>query len=453
MWTTHDTALIVWALVAIVVIVVVITKLKLHPFLALILGSGVVGFGSGLDAATVVTSFEKGFGSTLASTGILVALGTMLGKLLAASGGADRIVETILRRAGARRLPWAMALIAMVIGIPLFFEVGVVLLMPVVFLMARRSGLSVIKVGIPALAGLSVMHGLVAPHPGPLIAISALHADLGLTMAYGFIVAIPTMIIAGPLFGMWIGRRVAPQPPQHLVEQFERSASDAGPKPQPPSFAATMMTILLPVVLMLGKALVDVTLPAGDVVRRVVGFVGNPMIAMLIAVLVASVTLGYLRGFSRKEVTRLFGESLEPVGAIILIIGCGGGFKQLLITGGVGDAIAKAAVASELSPLFVGWLVSVGIRLATGSATVATVTASGLMAPIVAQLPGVDLSLLALSIGAGSLFLSHLNDAGFWLVKEYFGMSIAQTLATWSAMETILSVVALGFILALDLVV
>src|SRR5690349_10291579 len=219
-WSSHDTLLVVWTVLGIAVVVVLISWAKLHPFLALILGSAVAGLGAGLSAADVIKNFEAGFGSTLAGVGILVALGTILGKLLADSGGADRVVDTIVGRSGERRLPWAMALIAMIIGIPLFFEVGVVLLMPVIFLVARRAQTSVIRVGIPALAGLSVMHGLVPPHPGPLIAINALGADLGQTMAYGLLVAIPTVIIAGPLYGGWIGRRVRPTPPQHLVEQF-----------------------------------------------------------------------------------------------------------------------------------------------------------------------------------------------------------------------------------------
>src|SRR4051794_41035905 len=248
-WTGHDTSLIVWAIVGIAVVVVLISQFKVHPFIALILGSGITGLGAGLAAANVIKTFELGFGTTLGGVGILVALGTMLGKLLADSGGADRIVETIVNRAGDRRLPWAMALIAMIIGIPLFFEIGVVLLMPVIFLVAQRARTSVIRVGIPALAGLSVMHGLVPPHPGPLIAINALDANLGQTMAYGLLVAIPTVIIAGPLYGGWVGRPGQPTPPPHLVEQFSRVSvgtrasahagrTAGGPPPPPPGSKA-----------------------------------------------------------------------------------------------------------------------------------------------------------------------------------------------------------------------
>jgi GntP family gluconate:H+ symporter len=469
-WTGHDTWLVVWAVVAIAIIVVLITQFKVHPFIALILGSGVVGLASGLKATDVIKQFESGFGSTLGGVGILVGLGTMLGKLLAESGGADRIVNTILGWAGDRRLPWAMTLIAMIIGIPLFFEVGVVLLIPVIILMTRRSGSSIVRVGIPALAGLSVMHGLVPPHPGPLIAVDALKADLGQTMAYGLLVAIPTVIIAGPLYGTWIGNRVHPIPPQRLVDQF---AVDSGDSPEDgrsedarsdedgrsdeddrePSFLMTLGTVLLPVVLMLGKALADVLLGSKNTARTWIDFIGDPLMALLISVIVAMFTFGYLRGFSRHKVNDLLGGSLAPIAGIILIIGAGGGFKQMLIAGGIGDAIGKAAAHSSVSALLLGWLIAVGIRLATGSATVATVTAAGLMAPIAASLHHVNMPLLALAIGTGSLFFSHVNDAGFWLVKEYFGMTVGQTIKTWSAMETILSVVGVIFILLLNLVV
>jgi gluconate:H+ symporter, GntP family len=453
-WTGADTWLVVAALLGIATIVVLITAFKVHAFIAVIIGSGVVGLASGLRAPDVIKHFQTGFGSTLGGVGILVGLGTMLGRLLADCGGADRIVSTILGWAGERRLPWAMTLIAMIIGIPLFFEVGVVLLIPVILLMTKRSGSSVIRVGLPALAGLSVMHGLVPPHPGPLIAVDALKADLGQTMGFGLLVAIPTVIIAGPLFSSWIGARVRPEPPAELAEQFARGRAGAGEAlpAGAPSFGVTLGTVLLPVVLMLGKALVDLLLDKRSAARAAMDFVGDPFMALLISVIVAMFTFGYFRGFSRKKVSDLLGSSLAPIAAIVLIIGAGGGFKQVLIASGIGDAIGKAAAGTSISPLILGWLIAVGIRLATGSATVATVTASGLMAPVAARIPGIHLPLLALAIGSGSLFFSHVNDAGFWLVKEYFGMSVGQTIKTWSAMETILSVVGLVFVLLCGLI-
>jgi len=454
-WSAHDTLLVVWTVLGIAVVVVLISWAKLHPFLALILGSAVAGLGAGLSAADVIKNFEAGFGSTLAGVGILVALGTILGKLLADSGGADRVVDTIVGRSGERRLPWAMALIAMIIGIPLFFEVGVVLLIPVIFLVARRAQTSIVRVGIPALAGLSVMHGLVPPHPGPLIAINALKADLGQTLAFGLIVAIPTVIIAGPLYGAWIGRRVQPEPPEGLVAEFvggQPEEGDATPRSRP-GFVLTLVTVLLPVVLMLGKALADILLDKKNALRTVLDALGDPFVALLLAVLLALFTFGYLRGFSRRTVGELVAASLLPIAGITFIIGAGGGFKQTLVAIGIGDAIGKAAAASGISALLLGWLIAVGIRLATGSATVATVTAAGLMAPLLGQLGSVNKPLLALAIGSGSLFLSHVNDAGFWLVKEYFGMTVGETFKTWSAMETIISVVSIVLILGLSVVV
>lgn len=449
-WTGADTWLVISALAGIAVIVVLISAFKVHAFLAMIVGSGLVGLVSGMRAPDVVKQFQAGFGSTLGSVGILVGLGTMLGRLLADSGGADRIVTTILGWAGERRLPWAMTLISMIVGIPLFFEIGVVLLMPVIVLMTRRSGSSIVRVGIPALAGLSVMHGLVPPHPGPLIAVDALKADLGQTMAFGLLIAVPTVIVAGPLFGAWIGARVRPEPPAELAQQFARERSDS--LANAPSFAVTLATVLLPVALMLGKAIADILLAKDAPVRSAVDFIGDPLVALLLSVVVAMFSFGYLRGFSRKAVSDLLGSSLAPIAGIVLIIGAGGGFKQTLIACGVGDTIGKAAAGSAISPLLLGWLIAVGIRVATGSATVATVTASGLMAPVVAQFPGLHRPLLALAIGSGSLFFSHVNDAGFWLVKEYFGMTVGETIKTWSTMETLLSVVGIALVLACNLV-
>jgi gluconate:H+ symporter, GntP family len=501
-WTGHDTLLLVWAGAAIAIIVVLIAQFKVHPFIALIIGAAFMGLASGMKSTDVVEHFTKGVGSTLGNVGLIVALGTMLGKLLADSGGADKIVSTVLGWAGDRRVPWAMALIAMIVGIPLFFEIGVVLLMPVILGMALRTGSSIIRVGIPALAGLSVLHGLVPPHPGPLIAVDALKADLGQTMFFGLIVAIPTVIIAGPIFGAFIGRHVNPQPPAALVAELtDRGAggrridtaddltgtpgsrdlgdpgsspdgdpADRAPRPAAqttdvagkpsgkapsrgePGFGVTIATVLLPVVLMLGKTLADVTLAEGHTVRNVADLIGNPVSALLISVVVAMFTFGYLRGFSRGEVNTVLSESLAPIAGIVMIIGAGGGFKQMLIEAGIGESIGKAAENANLSLLLLGWLIAVAIRLATGSATVATITAAGIVAPLVGQFD-VHPPLLALAIGAGSLFFSHVNDAGFWLVKEYFGMSIGQTIKSWSVMETIISVVALGVILLLSLFV
>ncbi|MYZ33687.1 gluconate:H+ symporter [Streptomyces sp. MnatMP-M17] len=435
-------------LAGIAVIVLLITVAKLHAFLALTIGTLALGAFAGAPLDKVIASFTTGLGSTVAGVGVLIALGAILGKLLADSGGADQIVDTILAKAGGRAMPWAMVLIASVIGLPLFFEVGIVLLIPVVLLVAKRGNYSLMRIGVPALAGLSVMHGLIPPHPGPLVAIDAIGANLGLTLALGVVVAIPTVIIAGPLFSRYAARWVdIPAPdkmvPQRASEELERR----------PSFAATVSTVLLPVVLMLGKALVDIVVDDPEhTVQRVADVVGSPLIALLAAVIVGLFTLGRAAGFTKDRLASTVEKSLGPIAGVLLIVGAGGGFKQTLIDSGVGQMVLDISEDWSIPALLLAWLIAVAIRLATGSATVATISAAGLVAPLAADMSSTHTALLVLAIGAGSLFFSHVNDAGFWLVKEYFGMNVGQTLKTWSVMETIISVVGLGCVLLLSLV-
>ncbi|WP_147794937.1 GntP family permease [Cellulomonas sp. Y8] len=443
-----DTRLIVAAVVGIAVIVALIVWVKLHPFLALMLGAGVLAVAAGLPYVDAFTSFTKGLGETVAGVGILIALGAIIGKMLIDSGGADQIVDSILARTPVQRLPWAMAFAAFIIGIPLFFEVGVVLLIPVVMLVARRSKVSMIVVGIPALAGLSALHGLVPPHPGPLIAIDALGADLGLTLGLGLLVAIPTVAVAGPLLAKPMARWVPLDPPTEILGGSER-ADDA----RRPSFATALTVVLLPVVLMLARTLAETVGFEDSGFGQVLDFVGTPLVALLITALVSLVLLGTRQGRDRSMVSKLVDSSFAPIASILLIVGAGGGFKQTLVDSGVGDVIAKGLANAPISPLLAAWLVAVLIRVATGSATVATVTAAGIVAPLAEGLSPTHVALMVLAIGAGSVFLSHVNDAGFWLVKEYFKMTVGQTFKTWSLMECVLSVTALVVVLLLSLVI
>ncbi|MEH3034666.1 MAG: gluconate:H+ symporter [Aeromicrobium erythreum] len=439
--------LLLAAVLGIAVIVVLITVVKLHPFLGLSIGSIVVGAAATRPLADVVTSFSDGLGATVASVGTLIALGAMFGKLLADSGGADQVVDTIVGRASDRTLPWAMAAIGAIIGLPMFFEIGLVLLMPVIFLVARRSGRSLVALGIPALAGLSAMHGFVPPHPGPLAAVDALKADLGLTLGLGVLVAVPTIIVSGPLLAPVLDRWV----PLPVPDTFESSRDDDARRP---AFGVTIATVMVPVVLMLAKTLADVVDDGGGGwLKATLDFVGTPFVALLLAVLVAMVTLGRGGAMGRDGVMDSVSASLPPIAGIILIVGAGGGFKQTLVDTGIAQVVSDWVADSGFSVLLLAWLVAVLIRVATGSATVATVTAAGIMAPLAGDLGSAEVSLLVLAIGAGSVFFSHVNDAGFWLVKEYFGMSVGQTLRTWSLMETVLSVAGLVLVLLLGLVV
>ena len=476
--------LVTAALVGIVALVLLITRFSLHPFLALTIGSLLVAGVAGMSMGDAVKAFSDGFGSTAASVGTLIALGAMFGKLLADSGGADRLVDTIVSRSGPRMLPWSMAAVGALIGLPMFFEIGLVILMPVIFLVARRAQVSLIAVGIPALAGLSAMHGLVPPHPGPLAAIGILDADLGITLVLGVLVSIPVVVLAGPLFAKVAARWVDVSPPALFESRVAagnstpsgrsagattgtdpdtgsgstgdstggHDAPDGGPTRRP-GFAATLLTVLLPVVLMMGKAVGDIVAPEGNPVRAALDFVGTPLVALLLSVLVAMVTLGTGSGMNRAAVMGSLEKSLPAIAGIVLIVAAGGGFKQTLVDTGIGAMIAGWATGAGISALLLGWLVAVAIRLATGSATVATVTAAGILVPLLPTLDPTQTSLLVLAIGAGSLFFSHVNDAGFWLVKEYFGLTVGQNIKTWSIMETVISVSGLILVLLIDLVI
>lgn len=443
--------LVLAAIIGVAAIIVLITWLKVHPFLALSIGAVGVGIGAGMSASAAVTSFGAGFGSTMAGVGVLVGFGAMFGKLLADSGGADRIVDALVSRSSVRTLPWTMALIGGLIGLPMFFEVGLVLLIPVIILVARRSGQSLIRIAIPALAGLSVMHGLVPPHPGPLVAVTTLNANLGLTLAIGVLIAIPTVIVSGPLFSRFAARWVTVPVPELFVTAADQGLDENVKRP---SFIATVSGILLPVVLMLARSIADAINPTStDPLNATLDFLGTPMIALGIAVIYAMIVFGRGGGMDRAAVSKSLADSLPPIAGILLIVGAGGGFKQVLIDTGIGTVIADAVNGSSISVLVLAWIVAALIRVATGSATVATVTAAGILAPVAASLGATDVSLMVLAIGAGSLFLSHVNDAGFWLVKEYLGTTVGQNLKTWTLMECLISVTGLAGVLLLNVVI
>lgn len=455
-WTGLDTRLMAVTAIGIALIVVLITKFKLHPFLALILGSAFVGLAAGVDPALVIKNFEDGVGGVLKEVGLLIALGAMLGKLLADSGGANRVVDTLLAKATGNKLVWSITLVAVIIGLPMFFEIGLVLLLPVIVLVTQRSKMPLMRIAIPALAGLSVLHGLVPPHPGPLIAISAVKAELGTTLALGLLVAVPTVIICGPLFSRLAAKWVPVGAPAVAGGIDTQHGADMEGVKRRPSFLVTLLTIIFPVVLMLLKAIVDIIwsdAATAPWIRAFFDFVGQPLVAMTLAVLLAIFTFGYAVGFTGNKITAKIGASLGPIAGIMLIVGAGGGFKQTLIGAGVGDSVKKWAEGTNMSVLVLGFIVAVALRLATGSATVATVTAAGIVAPLASSLTPTHAALLALAIGAGSLFLSHVNDAGFWLVKELFGLTVGQTFKTWSVMETLISVVSFGFIMLLSLII
>lgn len=440
---------LVITLLAIIILLILITRFKVNPFITLLIVSGFVGIASGMPLDKIVDSIKEGMGGTLGFIAIVLALGTMLGKMMAESGGAERIARTLINLFGEKNVHWAMMFVAFIVGVPVFFQVGFVLLIPLVFTIARQTGMSLLKIGIPLIAGLSIVHGIVPPHPAAMAAVDIFHADVGKTIFYSILVALPSAIVAGPLYGSWIGKRIKTSISSELAAQLAEPKQDR----ELPGFGVTVFTILLPVILMLGATIADITLPKEHTVRVWADFIGSPITSLLIATVISFWTLGFARGFTKDDILKFSNDCLAPTATILLVIGAGGAFNKVLLNSGVGDYIADLATASAISPIFLGWLIAALIRVATGSATVSMMTAAGIVAPIAQQMPGTSPELLVLATGAGSLILSHVNDSGFWLIKEYFNMSVQDTLKSWTVMETILSVTAIILIMGLSLFV
>jgi len=439
-----DARLLLLAFLAVSALIVLIARFKVHPFIALVSVSLVTGVVAGMPPAAAVKAFQDGVGNTLGFIAVVVGLGTMLGKMMAESGAATRIATTLIDLFGEQRVHWAIMFVAFIVGIPVFFQVGFVLLVPLVFTIARQTGMSLVKIGIPLVAGLSVVHGMLPPHPAAMLAVAAYHADVGRTILYGLIVGLPTAALAGPIFATWISPRIVLPDENPMARQLEgESVQDT------PGFAISVFTVLIPVILMLLASAADITLDQDSQLRSALHFAGLPIVALLLALVFSFWSLGRPRHFTKEQVMKFCNDCLAPTATILLVIGAGGGFNQVLVQSGVGGAIAHVAIGSHVSLLVLAWTVAGLIRVATGSATVAMTTAAGIVAPIAVATPGTSAELLVLATGAGSLLLSHVNDAGFWLIKEFFNMSVPQTLKTWTVAETIIGVAGLGFTMLL----
>ncbi len=442
-----DGMLLAYALLAVVALIVLIAKFRLHPFVALISVSLAMGVAAGMPLLSIVKAFQDGVGTSLGFIAVVVGLGTMLGKMMAESGGAARIAQTLIGVFGESRVHWAIMFVAFIVGIPVFFQVGFVLLIPLVFTIAKQTGTSLIKIGIPLVAGLSVVHGFVPPHPAAMLAVVAFKADVGRTILCALVIGLPTAALAGPVFATWVAPRIQLPAVNPLAEQFQTGESRTLP-----GFGITVFTVLLPVLLMLCASTAEVTLPADSPLRHALAFVGSPFVSLLIALLFSFWSLGHGQRFTREQLLKFTNDCLAPTATILLVIGAGGGFNKVLIESGVGRAIASVAIHAHASPILLAWTVATLIRVATGSATVAMTTAAGIVAPIALLTPGTPPELLVLATGAGSLMLSHVNDSGFWLIKEFFNMTVPQTLRTWTVAETIVGVAGLVFTLLLSAV-
>jgi GntP family gluconate:H+ symporter len=440
-----ESGLLLCAALAVLGLITLIARFKLNSFVALILAALFVGLCSGMKLPAIAAGFQEGVGRLLGDIAMVIGLGTVLGKLLAESGGAEVVARAIIGALGPRRLHWAMMLIAFIVGLPVFFGVGLVLLVPILYTLVRETKTPLLHLGIPLVAGLSVSHTLVPPHPGPLAAIGILQADMGTTIFYSLVVGLPTAIILGPLLGRRLSGKIDVGLPP-LAQQLTPKA----PAANLPGFGLTLLTILLPVLLMLLATVADLALPPESRARAWCDLLGSPLVAMVLSVLLALWTFGWARGFRRDQLLRFSEECLGPVASVLLIVGAGAGFGRVLVTSGVAKVIGDWTQSVHLSPLLLAWVVAVLIRIAAGSATVAITTAAGIVAPIAQATPGTNLELLVVALGGGSSIFSHLNDGGFWFVKEYYGLTVPQTLKSWSVMTTIKALLVLAFVLALD---
>lgn len=431
------TYLVLCLFAAIVLIVFLIMRTKLSAFVALTISGLTLGLLAGMPLDKIAVSFQTGMGNTLGFLATVLGLGTILGRMLEVSGGAQRLAQTLIRAFGEKNAHWAMMIVAFICGIPVFFQVGFVLLIPVLFSIAAQTGMSLIKIGIPVVAGLVVVHGLVPPHPAALAIVGTLKADVGTTIIYSLLIGLPAAIIAGPVFGNIVSKYVKANPPEQL------SKIELIPEEKLPGFATTLITILLPMIIMVVKTIAELTLAKDAAFLPLISFLGNPITALLISVLCSYFTLGFSRGLKKEDILKITDGCFGPVAGILLVIGAGGAFNQVLQDSGIGKALGGVLTSLHMNPILLAWIIALIMRFAVGSTTVAMVTAAGIILPIMPNFPGLNPAILCVAIGAGGVGLSHVNDSGFWIVKEYYGMSVQDTFKTWTLCTTIASVVAM----------
>ncbi|MDQ0048492.1 GntP family gluconate:H+ symporter [Paenibacillus polymyxa] len=441
--------------IGILALLVLIMAFKLNTFISLIIVSFGVALALGMPLEEIVKTIETGLGGTLGHLALIFGLGAMLGKLIADSGGAQRIAMTLVDKFGEKNIQWAVVAASFIIGVALFFEVGLVLLIPIVFAISKELKVSILHLGIPMIAALSVTHGFLPPHPGPTVIAREYGANLGEVLLYGFIIAIPTVILAGPVFTK-LAKKLVPASFTKTGNIASLGEQKVFKSEETPGFGISVFTAMLPVILMSIATIITLlqkTMGFEDnSLLAAIRFIGDASTSMLISLLVAVYTMGIARKIPIKNVMASCTTAITHIGMMLLIIGGGGAFKQVLINGGVGDYVAELFNGTTLSPILLAWIIAAILRISLGSATVAALTTAGLVIPMLGQ-SDVNLALVVLATGAGSLIASHVNDAGFWMFKEYFGLSMKETFATWTLLETIISVAGLGFILVLSLFV
>lgn len=428
-------------LFCILLLVILVTWVKLNAFLSFLCVSIIGGLLLGIPFEKVTVSVQKGFGDTLGQLAVIICFGAVLGKLIAVSGGAQKIAGTLVNSIGKKNIQWALVATGFIVGIPLFYGIGFVLLVPLAFTIVYKYKLPAVYIGLPMLAALSVTQGFLPPHPAPTALVGLFHANMGLTLTYGIILAIPAIILAGPVFS-----RTLKKLPSHPLATF---VADDVPVSEQPGAFNSFFSALLPVVLLMAVALLPFICKIQGFSQRLLSFIGDPSIVMIIAVLFATYSLGICQGKSMKQIGDIYADAIKDIALILLIIGASGSFKQVLTDSGVSGQIALQLQSFSLPPLILGWLIAAIIRISLGSATIAGLTAAGIVSPLMIHTHA-DPNLMVLAIGAGSLAFSHVNDSGFWLFKEYFNLSIKDTIRSWSVMESIVSVVGLIGVLILN---
>lgn len=432
---------------SIAILIFLILRVKLHPFLSLILVCIFVGVATGMPLPKIATSIENGMAGTLGFLATIIGFGTILGKMLEVSGGAERLARTLLNTMGEKRAPWAMTIVGLIAGIPVFFEVGFVLLFPLVFIVAKQAKMSLLRVGIPLAVSLMVVHSMVPPHPAAFAITTTLGADVGKVILFALLIGTPTAILAGPIWAKFISTKCK----TGVLKESEGIA--ATPVENLPSFGITLFTILLPLLIMVGKTVSTLFLSKDSALLPIVTFLGNPIIALLISVFVAYYTLGLSRGLKMKNLLSLTEQCFGPLAGILLIIGGGGAFNAILVDSGLGTELSKILMSLNMNPIILAWLIAWLMHLAIGSATVAMISTAGMVAPMLAAYPGFSPEIIVLAIGSGAIGWCHVNDSSFWFVKEYLGLSLPDMFKSFTAACLIASFVSLGGILILSLVI
>jgi gluconate transporter len=432
---------------AIALIIFLTIKVKLHAFVALLTACLFIGFATGMPFDKMLKSIELGMGGFLGMLAPILALGAIVGKMMEVSGGAERLARTLINKLGKRNTHWAMMIVGYICGIPVFFQVGIVLLMPLLFCVAREAGMSLVMIGIPMIIGLLTVHCIVPPHPAATAVAIGLNADIGKVILYGLIVGFPAAVIAGPIFGKLIGNKFKLSPPAHLCN------AEPTPEDKLPPFGITLFTVLFPLMIMISKTIAEFILGKAHPAMPYINFIGDPVTALFLAVFLSYWTLGLNRGFSMQKMLNFSESAIGPMAAILLIIGASGAFNKILMDSGIGNSIKVILMTWKINPLILAWAVALIMRFSVGGATIAMVTAVGLVNPVLPMYPGVDHALIAVAIGTGAIGLSHVNDPGFWFVKEYFGMGMGDLFKTYTLSTTIASVVGLFSLLLFSLLI